>query len=63
MDLDCLAKVLGQKQTPPGLYTCLDKSSFDKSADLDGRDNASSIATFHDRCYNDNVLLSPNESR
>ena len=35
VDLDCLAKVLGLKQTLSGLYTHLDISSFDRSADLD----------------------------
>jgi len=55
VDLDCLARTFGKKQTPSGLYARLDRSNFDRSADLDGRDKASNMVTFHDKCFNDKV--------
>jgi len=49
------------KQTP-SLYTHVDKYNWDRSIDMEGLDNANSIVTFHDICFNDKFWLSPSDS-
>ena len=45
------------------LYAHLDILGFDRSANLAEQDNASSIVTFQDQCFKDNIWLSPRELR
>ena len=47
---DCLARERGRNATPSGLNCLPDRSSWERSADLEGRVNASSMTIFHVRC-------------
>ena len=60
---DCLARQLGKKVTPSGVYCLAAISNKDKSVDRDCLVEASSMATFQVNCFRDNVPLSPKESR
>ena len=60
---DCLARQLGKKVTPSGVYCLAAISNKDKSVDRDGLVKASSMATFQVNCFRDKVALSPKESR
>ena len=57
--LDCLARPLGLKVTPFGLYCLPLRLSCDRSADLEGRVNAKSIVVFQLNCFNDGESLLP----
>lgn len=56
---DCLARFLGMKATPSLLNCFLVLSSWDKSADLEGRVMARRKAVFHDSSFNGNEVGCP----
>ena len=59
---DCLARFPGMKATPSRLHCFLVLSSWERSADLEGRVMARRKAVFHDSSFNGNEVDSPKVS-
>ena len=59
---DCLARLPGMKATPSRLHCFLVLSSWDKSADLEGRVMARRKAVFQDSSFNESEADSPKDS-
>ena len=62
LHLDCLAKLVGVNCTPSILKDLVLSSSFDRSADLQGRGSTISMTVFHVNCHRVYLLLSPWDS-
>ena len=61
--LDCLASPVGVNSTPSALKDLVLRSSIDRSADLDGRVRASSMAAFQVQTFCDRSLIHPKAYR
>ena len=59
---DCLANLVGWKDTPSGRYLLNLRSRCDRSADLDGLVNARSITVLRVRSVSDRLVFSPRDS-